>query len=90
MEGWCQQMEREERENNLPEESKCVAAYAHAQTPGVLGGASGAGLPGWGGAGRSGAGTLSSFRLHRAAQVVVTLSVALRPRLSALDRGGVR
>lgn len=43
MEGWCQQMEREERENNLPEESKCVAAYAHAQTPGALGGA-------WGGA----------------------------------------
>ena len=83
MEGWCQQMEREERENNLPEESKCVAAYAHAQTPGAMGGASGAGHPGW-------AGTLSSFWLRRAAHVVVTLSVALHPRLSALDRGGVR
>ena len=89
MEGWCQQMEREERENNLPEESKSVAPYAHAQTPGALGGAwggaSGVGHPGWGGAG-----TLSSFRLRRAVHVVVRVSVALPLRLLALDHGGVR
>jgi len=67
MEGWCQQMEREERENNLPEESKCGAAYALAQTPGAVGGA-------WGGASRMGRGGDTFFLPSGCAELLMLLS----------------